>query len=153
MRRGRLGSISTPTLPAFTVSNFSARTEPIFFFSFYVFWGKTSKLSLCLRPPVFLKNWLRRDNCLVCVARMRVTLKGTKALAWITTLVLKSERKMTALCCNLGASFPGTPWTLMMAVKPQMSKWRLFTVESGMNTLACADRWVLIVTSGKWDFT
>lgn len=25
--------------------------------------------------------------------------------------------------------------------------------ESGMNTLACADRWVLIVTSGKWDFT
>lgn len=27
------------------------------------------------------------------------------------------------------------------------------SVESGMNTLACADRWVLIVTSGKWDFT
>lgn len=30
------------------------------------------------------------------MARIRVTLKGTKALAWITMLVLKSERKMTA---------------------------------------------------------
>lgn len=44
----------------------------------------------------------------------------------------------------------------MMAVKPQISKWAppTLTVESGMNTLAAADRWVLIVTSGKrGDFT
>lgn len=27
------------------------------------------------------------------------------------------------------------------------------SVKSGMNTLAGADRWVLIVTSGKWGFT